>query len=181
MFGMIFERSIGERPLVQFKPTKDRMQIMPLLKARRHETDRMLRPRSERRCRAGSATGEVIEDHALANVRPADDGHDQERIVGQLRQQLSFEQFKPFAADQRTKLQRTALSFQLPDGRVQAANVFGTGGVGRAHQRRLVSRIRRRRHVRCRIRSRARLRVGPIEFSGMPSELLISRYDLPSK
>ena len=76
----------------------------------------------------------MIEDDALADVRATDDRNHQKGIVGQLWQQLAFEQLKPFASRQRRELQQAALNFQLPHRRVQVLNVFGTGGVGRTHR-----------------------------------------------
>jgi len=134
MFRVIFESRVGLRPLVQFEATKDRLQIMSRGKVWRHETDGMLRAGSERRRRTGSAASEVIEDHALADVRPAYNRDNKKRIVSHLWQQLAFEQFKPLASSQQRQLQQSALSFQLSNGRMQSSDVFSTGSVGRAHQ-----------------------------------------------
>ena len=76
----------------------------------------MLRAGGQRRGGAGRFARQVVEDHRLADIRAADDGHDQERRPLQLRQQLALEEIEPLPALRRSHahaLRRLAASVSI--------------------------------------------------------------------
>ena len=99
---------------------------MLVLKSRRDETHRVLRPRGERTRRAGPFAGEVIEDHALADIRAADDGGDEKSVVGELRQKFLQQQFVPFAPGQGCTPQVFHRLLELPQRLVKISRDLGT-------------------------------------------------------
>ena len=100
--GRVVQRIVGRLPGVQFEMLEEPAQQLRVVAAGWNEADGMLRAGGQGRGGAGRFARQVVEDHRLADVRAADDGHDQQRRPLQLRQQLAMEEIEPFPALRRS-------------------------------------------------------------------------------
>ena len=79
---------------------------------------------------AGHFAGQVVEDHRLADVRAADDGHDQQRRQVELRQQLVPQQFEPLLSRRRRHAHLGRLRLQRGQCSIEPLHPGGKGAVG---------------------------------------------------
>ena len=92
---------------------------------RRHEAHRVFRAGGQRVAGAGHFAGQLVEDRRFADVRPADDGHDQQWRQIKLRQQLVLQQIEPLLANRRGHARRDRLRLQGPDPPIEPSHLRG--------------------------------------------------------
>ena len=134
------QRLLRPGPLAEYEAGKDRLQVVRLAEAPRHQAGRVLGPGGQRTRRTRPKSREVIEHHALPDVRPAHDRHDQIRLIRQLRHQLASQQLVPLPPDQRGHPRITAPRIERSNRPRQLLNRVGTGFKVSGHGRRIRSR-----------------------------------------
>ena len=82
---------------------------------------------------AGHFAGQLVEDRRFADVRAADDGHDQQRRQIELGQQLVLQQIEPLLAGRRGHARRGRLRLQGPDRPIEPSHLGGEGLVVGGH------------------------------------------------
>ncbi len=79
----------------------------------------MLCARGQGRGGGGVFAGQMVEDHRLADVRAADNGHDQKRRQIQLRQKLVGQELEPFVLARGGQADRRGGRFQGGQGAME--------------------------------------------------------------
>ena len=85
ILGRVAQRIVGRMPGVQIERLEQPRQQGRIGQLGRHEAHRMFRAGGQRAGRAGHFAGQMVEDRRLADVRAADDRHDQQRRQIELR------------------------------------------------------------------------------------------------
>ena len=129
----VVERVVRRLPAAQHKMLEEPRQAARIVEAGRHEADGMLGAGGQRRDGAGGLACQVVEDDRFADIRAADDGHDQQRRTFELRQQLAAQQIEPFAFARRCDTQ--ALSRRTSPAIAQCSIEGCAGECGEIHGR----------------------------------------------
>ncbi len=116
--GVSASASLAARPLPQVEAREDRGQLVRMLETRGDDAHRITRARRQRAARAEGAGGDVIENDALADVRAANDGHDQVGIRPQLRNELFAQQSVPLSPFERRQPQQSDRGGHVCGGRL---------------------------------------------------------------